>query len=198
METVRAQRSDAASNRERLLEAALTLLADDRSCSMNDVAIAAGVGRVTLYNHFETREALVEAVFLRQLNEAEAAFFEGNDSLLTTTERLTGCIAASWRSVARIEGLMAAATSALGIERVHLAHERLTDHIEAIIRAGVNEGEFRVTQPTRWLAEVYFDLVHGAALRQSRHALAENNVVELISQSMLVLVGATAPAVSDE
>ena len=197
MQTARAQRSDAASNRERLLEAALLLLADDRNCSMNDIAGAAGVGRVTLYNHFDTREALVEAVLLRQLDETEATFAR-SDASLTATERLTDCIAASWRSVARIEGLMAAASSVLGIERVHQAHERLTDHIEQIIREGVSSREFQVAQPTRWLAEVYFDLVHGAALRQTRRNLAEGHVVQLITQSMLVLVGATVTTVSSE
>ncbi len=56
-------RSDARSNRDRLLEVARDALAADPHASLHSIAKAAGVGQGTLYRHFPTREALVLGVY---------------------------------------------------------------------------------------------------------------------------------------
>jgi AcrR family transcriptional regulator len=61
-------RSDAARNRDHLLEVATRTYARAKTePSMREIARAAGVGVGTLYRHFPTREALVEAVYRDQL-----------------------------------------------------------------------------------------------------------------------------------
>ncbi|MEK8173392.1 helix-turn-helix domain-containing protein [Streptomyces sp. M19] len=66
--TPRRTRSDALQNRERLLEVAGAVFAE-QSLDTAPAAIAkrAGVGVGTLYRHFPTREALIEAVYRRRL-----------------------------------------------------------------------------------------------------------------------------------
>jgi AcrR family transcriptional regulator len=60
----RAQRCDAARNRDRLLEAASDAFAERGvDASLEDIAKRAGVGIGTLYRHFPTRDALVEGVY---------------------------------------------------------------------------------------------------------------------------------------
>jgi serine phosphatase RsbU (regulator of sigma subunit) len=53
-----AQRSDAARNREAILEAAARLFEQSRATTLADVAAAARVSRSTVYRHFKTRDAL--------------------------------------------------------------------------------------------------------------------------------------------
>lgn len=61
-------RADAARNRETLLEAATrTFAASATEPSMRAIAREAGVGIATLYRHFPTREALVDAVYRDQV-----------------------------------------------------------------------------------------------------------------------------------
>ena len=62
-------RSDAARNRERLLQVAVRLFAE-RGSDVPPAAVAkeAGVGVGTLYRHFPTREALVEAAYRSDLH----------------------------------------------------------------------------------------------------------------------------------
>ncbi|MCW3016104.1 MAG: SpoIIE family protein phosphatase [Solirubrobacterales bacterium] len=65
------RRSDALANVVRIVEVAAELLSRDADVSIGEIAHCAGVGRSTLYRHFETREALVEAVRRRARDIAE-------------------------------------------------------------------------------------------------------------------------------
>jgi AcrR family transcriptional regulator len=67
-------RADAARNRERLLEVAVRAFAQDGAFggdraepSLEALAKEAGVGIGTLYRHFPTREALIEAAYRNEL-----------------------------------------------------------------------------------------------------------------------------------
>ncbi|HEY1835124.1 MAG TPA: helix-turn-helix domain-containing protein [Solirubrobacteraceae bacterium] len=63
-DTTRALRADARQNRERLLRAAGEAFATaGPEATMESVAREAGLGIGTLYRHFPTREALIEAVY---------------------------------------------------------------------------------------------------------------------------------------
>jgi len=64
----RKPRADGQRNRERLLEAAKAAFADAGSdVSLEEIARRAGVGIGTLYRHFPTRDAIVEAVYRREV-----------------------------------------------------------------------------------------------------------------------------------
>lgn len=74
---VRPMRADARRNREKVLEAARAVFAaDGQDAQMPDIAKRAGVGVGTVYRHFPTKEALIEALardhFERLADGAEA------------------------------------------------------------------------------------------------------------------------------
>ena len=57
-------RTDAQRNRERILEVAKEAFTrSGADASLDDIAKQAGVGAGTLYRHFPTRDALIEAVY---------------------------------------------------------------------------------------------------------------------------------------
>lgn len=71
----RKPRADSLRNRERLIEAAKTAFADvGADVSFDEIARRAGVGIGTLYRHFPTRDAIIEAVYRREVHQlAESA-----------------------------------------------------------------------------------------------------------------------------
>ena len=71
----RKPRVDGQRNRERLSEAAKAAFAEvGADVSLEEIARRAGVGIGTLYRHFPTRDAIVEAVYRREVRQlAEAA-----------------------------------------------------------------------------------------------------------------------------
>jgi AcrR family transcriptional regulator len=71
---VRKPRADAKRNRVRLLETAKAAFAQKGSgASLDEIARTAGVGAGTLYRHFPTRDALVEAVYRNETEQLVAA-----------------------------------------------------------------------------------------------------------------------------
>ena len=74
-ERSRKPRADALRNRERLLEAAKASFAKaGADVSLDEIARRAGVGIGTLYRHFPTRDAIVETVYRREVEQlADAA-----------------------------------------------------------------------------------------------------------------------------
>jgi AcrR family transcriptional regulator len=77
----RALRADAQRNRDRLLEVAARAFAAGGDVTLEGIAREAGVGIGTLYRHFPTREALVEAAYrneLARLCESAAELLSAN------------------------------------------------------------------------------------------------------------------------
>lgn len=71
---LRKPRTDAQRNRERLLEVAKQAFTRyGANASLDDVAKEAGVGAGTLYRHFPTRDALIEAVYRTEVEKLAAA-----------------------------------------------------------------------------------------------------------------------------
>jgi AcrR family transcriptional regulator len=83
-------RLSATARREQLLDVALEVFARSgyHDTSMNDVADAAGVTKPVLYQHFESKrelfQALLDAVGARMLNAITAATAEANDGRTRT------------------------------------------------------------------------------------------------------------------
>ena len=70
----RKPRADAQRNRERILEVAKDAFPHSNGeINLDDVAKQAGVGAGTLYRHFPTREALLEAVYRTEVEKLAAA-----------------------------------------------------------------------------------------------------------------------------
>jgi AcrR family transcriptional regulator len=62
-------RADAVRNRGLLLEVALDAFTHEKDVTLGAIAKKAGVGIGTLYRHFPTREALIEAVYRTELEK---------------------------------------------------------------------------------------------------------------------------------
>lgn len=70
----RKPRADAQRNRERILEIAKDAFTrSGANISLDDVAKQAGIGAGTLYRHFPTRDALLEAVYRTEVEKLAAA-----------------------------------------------------------------------------------------------------------------------------
>jgi AcrR family transcriptional regulator len=141
----RAPRADAERNRARLLDAARAAFAAGAApVPLEQIAREAGVGIGTLYRHFPTREALVEALYRRELADLCAsaddllAAHAPEQALRGWMERFADYVRAK-REMA--DTLRAVFTS--GAMTVSQAREELTAAVQAILNAGVDAGTLR-------------------------------------------------------
>jgi AcrR family transcriptional regulator len=94
----RPKRADARRNYEKVLAAAREAFAEGgESTSLEEIARRAGVGIGTLYRHFPNRQALLEALYVGEVEEVcRAAQLDGDDpweALNSWFERLIGYVA---------------------------------------------------------------------------------------------------------
>lgn len=185
----RAVRSDSARNREKILDAALTCLMVDPNATMTTIARAAGVGRVTIYAHFETRRALVEALFARVVENADTAL-ESVDLHGDPAQALDDLTRSSWPIVAELHSLLRSARDELGEDAVREHMERVLARVHGVIVRGQSSGTFRSDQSALWLTSCYLAVVHGAADEIRTGRLSEADASNWVPVTVATLVRA--------
>ena len=117
---VKRLRADARRNRDRLLVVAEDVFASrGPAASTEDIARAAGVGIGTLFRHFPTKEALLEAVFVARLQHLTQ-----DARRLSTADDPGEAFASFFRQIiseSRTKLPLAAALAAAGVDLTHTA-----------------------------------------------------------------------------
>jgi TetR/AcrR family transcriptional repressor of mexCD-oprJ operon len=156
------RRADAEQNMARILDAAADCLCRSPTASMGEIAQAAGVGRVTVYGHFPSREALIEATLTRLLEQGDAVL-AGLDLTGDPRQALRILIESSWRLIADAGAVLEAAQEVLPPGRIRELHAGPARRVEELIRRGQAEGAFRTDLPASWLSSVLHHVLKGAA-----------------------------------
>jgi TetR/AcrR family transcriptional regulator, mexCD-oprJ operon repressor len=181
-------RADARRNVELILAAAETCLARDPDASMSDIAAEAGLGRVTIYGHFSSRQALIEAVVHRVLAAANAALnavdLSGDPG--AALERL---VEATWQVTLRSGSLIVAADKALPATTVRQAHAGgLEERVRNLFRAGQRSGAFRSDLSADWLVAIFHAVLHAAADEIDVGRLGPEDASRVITSTMLAVL----------
>jgi AcrR family transcriptional regulator len=179
-----ARRADARRNIEAILDAARDCLVADAGASIADIAVAAGVGRVTLYGHFGSRAELVDAVFGRSVAQAEEAL-SAVDLTGEPAAALARLVDSSWGVVHQFRSLLLAAQRELPAERIRIHHTRPLRRVERLLSRGRQAGAFRTDLPTTWLVAVFYQVVHGAADELHAGRLPASRAAHTITATLL-------------
>ena len=145
MDTERPLRADARRNRDRLIEVAVRAFSDDGpDVSLDAIAKQAGVGIGTLYRHFPTREALIDAAYrneLTRLCDSAADLLRElppDQGLRAWMDRFV-----DYMTTKRGMGDALRALVASGGDPFAQSHGRLTAAITLLLRAGAAAGLIR-------------------------------------------------------
>ena len=142
---VRRPRADAERNRTRLLDTARAAFASGQdTVTLDQIARDAGVGIGTLYRHFPTREALVEALYRKELGDLCASA----DDLLQSNspDRALRAWMSGFADYVAAKREMADAIRAVfasGTVTVSQAREELAAAVQTILNAGAADGTLR-------------------------------------------------------
>ncbi|MEV7736558.1 TetR family transcriptional regulator [Streptomyces sp. NPDC088921] len=165
--TAPVRRRDARRNRELLAEAAHEVFTEQGlEAPLDVIARRAGVGNATLYRHFPSRAALVDAVFRDPLAGTMAAG-ERARAAADPWEGLVGYAEAVFAVLATDRGTNDLMTTHLeGVESLQAVHAHNRATMELLLRRGRDEGSIRADVTTE---DVLFAL---AALGRAVPSLA--------------------------
>src|SRR6188508_1767614 len=169
----RRRRADAERSVAAILDAGLEALASDPDSSMSEIAGRAGVVRATIYVHFPTRTALLDAVMEHAVDQVVEAMKRAEPARGRPAEALERVLRATWRELARFHGLLALNMARLSAEELHRRHRPMLDQLEPLIERGQKKGVFRRDLQVVWHLAVLRAIVHAASVEIRGGRLSE-------------------------
>lgn len=138
-------RADAQRNRERILEVAKGAFTRyGANASLDDIAKEAGIGAGTLYRHFPTRDALLEAVYRSEVEKLAAAERELS-AKLPALEALRAWMLLFIDYIAA-KHIIAPALNTIvgGVARLYEgSRAQITGAIDALVKRAIKSGDIR-------------------------------------------------------
>ncbi len=165
----RARRTDALRNRDKLIEVARSVFAgsakdgEDGTVPLETIAREAGVGIGTLYRHFPTREALVEAVYAAELDDVTGSVADLLGQL-PPEAALRAWMARYAAFVATKRGMAETLRAGWASGRIATpaTRERITAAVATLLAAGVDAGTLRADVEPEDITLMLMGTLHAA------------------------------------
>lgn len=158
----RRQRADARRSITAVLDASVTLLGRRPDASMEEIARAAKVSRQTIYAHYPSRDALLQAV-TRHVTAEVARELGGLDlDQGSAVDALGRWVDGGWALLERYPVLLTSAIVASTDDDERERHEPVIERLLQLIERGRRRGEFDCAMPTTWCIAAIIGLGHAA------------------------------------
>jgi AcrR family transcriptional regulator len=178
------RRADAERSIARILDAAVDALASDPDASMAEIARRAGVVRATIYVHFPTREALIDAVTQRAMTEVSAVIDAAEPERGDPADALRRVLTSTWRELGRYHALVAITTQ-LPHAEVRAKHHPVLARLEPLIVRGQRDGSFRSDVPAAWHLSMLIALIHAASAELQVARIADEHAEAALVSTVL-------------
>jgi len=183
----RRQRPEARQSIAAVLDAAIQTLARRPDASMDEIARAAGVSRQTVYAHFPSRDALIDAVIERGTAEF-TGLLDGVDLDQTPpAQALTRLLDAGWQVAASYPFLWLQPAVDPGKDADR--HAPILDRMLDIVRRGQASGDFDASVPATWLLSASLALGRAAEDEVKAGRMTIEQATRAVHQGLLGLLG---------
>jgi len=182
------RRADAERSIASIVEGALEALASDPDVSMAEIARRAGVVRATIYMHFPTREALLDAVMEHATGLVAQATREAEPDRGEPQEALERVLLATWQQLGKFHSVLQININRLSAKELHRRHLPVTTQFLPLLERGQAEGVFRADVSALWLIAVLRAIVHTASTELQAGRLSEADVERTMLTTALAAV----------
>ncbi|MCH8984460.1 MAG: TetR/AcrR family transcriptional regulator [Acidobacteria bacterium] len=182
--------------RGNLMDSAKKLIAEAGTAeiSLGEVALAAGVGRTTLYDYFTDRDDLIASIVAEELPGVLKSIIESVPSDGSPSDRLADLAARTVEFVASdpVLGLILhREVGRLGSDaqnRIREAHSTLADEMVGLYFLGVDSGEF-LRMPPDLAGRLIQDVIMSSAKTVMTAAEPEDRIEEVTAHLRIFLIG---------
>lgn len=183
------RRADAERSVEAILEAGLEALASDPDSSMSEIARRAGVVRATVYVHFPTRTALLDAVMEHAVAQVAEATRSAEPHRGEPEEALQRVLRATWHKLSDFHALLAINTSRLSAKELHRRHQPVMTLFVPLIERGQRKGSFRSDLPVAWHLAMIRAIAHAASAELQSDRIAADDVEQAMLSTVMNALG---------
>jgi len=194
--SVRKRRADAERNIKAIIDAALDALASDPDASMAAIARRAGVVRATIYMHFPTREALLDAVMEDAVAQVAEATRAAEPTQGEPEEALQRVLRATWSKLSDFQTLLAINTSRLSAKELHRRHQPVMTQFVPLIERGQAKGVFRRDVPVSWHLAMIRAIAHAASAEVRSGRISASEVEPAMLTTALAAVSPTSVGIA--
>lgn len=188
------QRAIAERNVGAILDAAEELLEERAAASISAVAARAGVSRVTVYAHFPTWEALLEAAVERAVRRTMTALEATHPDDGPPVQALERMLTAAWQHLARYSAMAQAVAEQLSSQAVTRTHQAAHRTVGALLERGQADGSFRTDLPAAWLVTACIALIHACAQEVRAGRIGERDAARILTATVRDLFTGTTRA----
>jgi AcrR family transcriptional regulator len=159
---------------------------------MTEIARKAGVVRATIYVHFPTRDALIDAVTQRAIAEATATIEAAEPERGNAADAMRRVVVSAWRTLERYHALVAINTR-LPPAELHSRHGPVLAILMPLIERGQRDGSFRSDVTAAWHLSMVMALVHAASAELQAGRVPEEDAEAALSATVLGALSAGPP-----
>ena len=157
---------------------------------MAEIARRAGVVRATVYMHFPTREALLDAVMEYAVGRVADAMREAEPDRGDPVEALERVLLATWQELGKFHALLQINLTRLSPKELYLRHLPMTSQLAPLIERGQKDGVFRSDLPVEWHQAVIRGIVHTASTELQSGRIAPADVEQAMLSTAVHAVAA--------
>ncbi|WP_444939182.1 TetR/AcrR family transcriptional regulator [Microbulbifer sp. JMSA002] len=184
--------SRATRSRTSLIEAGKELLVNNPKASLKEVAAIAGVGRATLYRHFETREELI-LVIARECFMLTSQALEPihTDPQLSAREKIHQGVVALMPLADSYHFLLSLWNIAENDPEVLAYYGQQMEDLSALIRQAQGDGDIRKDLPVEWITSMIDAQIYSAWWLISQRKISTKQAAEFAVTSLFEGINAS-------
>ena len=149
-------------SRMAIVESSIQLLLSNPDAGMSEIAIAAGVGRATLYRHFETRDELIKELTMLCLEETDEVLKPLKETGLRGLDAIVESIRVIVPLADRFRFLMSLASIGASDKEIGRVYRRQLNELTRYVEEGKKLGDISKTLPSEWIVAMYDALLNAA------------------------------------
>lgn len=147
-----------------IIESAIKTLLRNPDAGMSEIALAAGVGRATLYRHYESRDILIQSLARNCLEESDELVEPIKAKKLTGREAIEATIDALMPMADRYKFLLNLWSIAGNDKAVRTIYKRQLDELQTLVNQAKKSGEIKPDISTTWVVTVFDNLLYASWL----------------------------------
>ena len=170
------------------------MLSERPEAGLAAVADVAGISRKTLYAHFPSRDALINALIERATTRVVAALDAADLDTGPADAALVRLMEAGWTSMDTDPFLLQLSTPPVSPEQDRDRHAPILERLQAVIERGQREGDIARDLSTGWILTAVLALGHAAGEEVRAGRTTSTEAIEALRVSIPRLVRPAPPS----